>query len=221
MKNIVILAIILISTFSYAQSDKRDTKFVYGEKGLEPRHFTVDIKGVDRKELLSKAIDWFNEKYGYSKSHHDKTGKTGKTETGKTGKILSDNDIYEDDDYEEDEIDLSGKAKKSEKLRFYGFTDNAICFGAGDNYSCEGLEYIIELRFRDGDYRFKPLKLTYRTATSKNKQTISLKKHKFHSKDGKIKEGYEKVSSQIEAFLNSLNKSILNYLTDKEQEDER
>ena len=212
MKKIILFTIILISTFSHAQSDKgtKKAKFVYGEKGLEPRHFTVDVKGMDRKELFSKAKDWFNEKYKDSKHNHDKTGK-----------IVNNTDVYEDDDdYEEDETDETGKAKKSEKFRFYGFTDNAICFGKGTNYSCEGLEYIIELRFRDGDYRFRPLKLTYKTSLSKKQQKINLNKHKFHSKDGKIKEGYEKVSSQIEALLNNLNKSLLNYLTDKKQEDE-
>lgn len=214
MKNMLLLAIILISTFSYAQSDKdvhsKNTKFVYGEKGLEPRHLTTDVKKMDRKELLSKAKDWFNERYKDPKDGTDKT--------------VNYNDVYvvyEDDDaYEEDETDETGKAKKSKKLRFNAFTDNAICFGKGDNYSCEGLEYTIELRFRDGDYRFRPLKLTYKSASSKKKQNINLNKHKFYSKDGKIKEGYEKVSSQIEDLLNNLNKSLLNYLTGKEQEDE-
>ncbi|MDD7884470.1 hypothetical protein [Flavivirga sp. 57AJ16] len=209
MKNSVLLIIILVSTFSYTQSDKGSTKFVYNEKGLVPRHFTVDVKGMDRKELLSKAEDWFHEKYKDPDLTHDKTNK-----------IIKGSDAYEEDDYEEEETDESGKAKKSEKIRFHGFTDNAICFGKGADYSCEGLTYIIELRLRDGDYRLKPVKLTYKTASDKKQKTISLNTHEFYSKDGKIKEGYEKVSSQIETFLNSLNKSLLNYLIDKEQEDE-
>lgn len=207
MKKIILLIVILISTFSYAQSDtdvySKTTKFVYDENGLLPKNISIDIKGMDKKEMLSKAKEWLNEKYG----SNDKTDKTDKT-------------VDTDDIYEDGETDETGKAKKNEKLRFTGFTDNAICFGEGTNYSCERLEYIIELRFKDGEYRFKPIKLTYKTASNKKKQTISLKKHKFYSNDGKIKEGYEKVSSQIEAFLNNLNKSILNYLTDKEQKDE-
>ena len=221
MKNMLLFAIILISTFSYAQSDmgvhSKNTTFVYGEKGLEPRHLTMAVKEMDRKELLSKAKDWFDERYENDKDDNDDKDKTDKTINNKDVYI-----VYEDDDaYEEGETDETGTAKKkSKKLRFKAFADNAICFGKGDNYSCEGLEYTIELRFRDGDYRFRPLKLTYKTASSKKKQNINLKKHTFYSKDGKIKAGYEKVSSQIEILLNSLNKSLLDYLTGKEVEGE-
>ena len=217
----MLLAIILISTFSYAQSDKdvhsKNTKFVYGEKGLEPRHFTVDVEEMDRNELLSKAKDWFGERYAKAKDDKDDKDKSDKT--------VNSYDVYEDDEasegdetYEGDETDETGKAKKSKKFRFKAFADNAICFGKGADYSCEGLEYTIELRLSDGDYRFRPIKLSYKTASSKKRQNINLKKHTFYSKDGKIKEGYEKVSSQIETLLNDLNKSLLNYFTGKEQE---
>ncbi len=205
MKKVILFTMVLVSTFVDAQN--KDSKFVYGGEGLSPRSFTEEIKGMDRNELLLKAKAWLDEKYKDSNDVIIKEEVNGKT-------------VNSDDAYDEDETDETGKAKKSEKIRFSGFTDNAICFGKGANYSCEGLEYIIELRFRDGDYRFKPIKLTYRAASSKKSQKIGLKKHKFYSNDGKIKDGYEKVSSQIEALLNNLNKSLLNYLTNKEQEDE-
>ncbi|WP_303318809.1 hypothetical protein Q4Q34_04970 [Flavivirga abyssicola] len=202
MKNIILFTIILVSTFSYAQNNNsthsENTKFVYGENGLEPRNFTVIVEGMDRHELLSKAKEWLNEKYKDADNVIIKNDKTDKT----------------------DDSDEMEKAKPSEKISFNGFTDNAICFGEEPDYNCEGLEYTIELRFRDGEYRFKPKKLKYKIASSNKKQTIGLKKHKFYSKEGKIKKGYEKVSSQIEALLNKINRSLLNYLTGKVQDDE-
>ncbi|NMH87075.1 hypothetical protein [Flavivirga algicola] len=202
MKKVILCITVLVSTLSYTQTN--NSKFVYGGEGLVPRSFTVEVKGMDRNELLLKAKAWLDEKFEDSNDVILKNDSKSKT--------FDDDDVYDDDE--------TGKAKKNEKIRFNGFTDNAICFGRGDNYSCEGVEYIIELRFRDGDYRFKPIKLTYKTASNKKSQKIGLKKHKFYSNDGKIKEGYEKVSSQIETLLNNLNKSLLSYLTNRDQEDE-
>ncbi|AUP79970.1 hypothetical protein [Flavivirga eckloniae] len=209
MKSIIPLAIILISSFINAQNTN-DSKFVYGENGLEPRHITIDIKGMDMDEMQTKAEEWLNEKYeapkGKSDSNNDKKIKPGKSITAY--------EIYEDN-----EGDATGKANNNKKLRFTGFTNNAICIGKGADYSCETVEYTIELRLRDGDLRFKPIKLTYKGASDKKEQTINLKKNKF-AKNGAIIDGYEKASSQIETLLNSLRRSIVNYLTGKAQEEE-
>ncbi len=210
MKKIILLVLIFAYTFSYAQ----DTKFVYGEGGLVPRHFVIDLEGMNKDDLFTKAEEWFEKKY-YGRGGHDKKGNDGdkKTEKGRTTTILS----YE---VVKDEPEATGKTDKNIKLRFIGFTDNALCFGTDDNYTCVGLEYKVELRFRDGDYRFKPMRLSFKTSSSKKEQNINLNKHKFKGKDGVIQQGYEEVSSQVETLLNDMNKSILNHLTGKEQEDE-
>ncbi|GAA3634566.1 hypothetical protein [Flavivirga jejuensis] len=214
MKKIILFTIILISSFSNAQSDKevysKNTKFVYGAEGMEPKDFTVDIKGKNKEDLLSKAKEWLNEKY-----------KNLETKNGKTDKTVGIDTIYEIEETNKDGgADEAGKGKNNIKLRFKGYTSNAICFGEKPDYGCEDVEYVIELRFKDGEYRFKPVKLTYKAASNKKKQKIELDKNKFYSSDGKIVNGYGKVPSQIETLFNGLNKSILNYLTNKKQEDE-
>ncbi|GAA3596252.1 hypothetical protein Q4Q39_08055 [Flavivirga amylovorans] len=219
MKNIILFTVILISMLSFSQSNSINTKFSYEEKGLVPRNFIVEVKGKNKDELLSKTEAWLKEKYKELKSDNDdKNDKTDKTD--KTKRTIIGYEVFKDDELDEADKSDAGKANKNIKLRFTGFTNNAICFGDKSNFSCERLEYIIELRFRDGDYRFRPIKLIYKTASDKKEQTINLKKHKFYSKDGIIKKGYEKVSSQVEDLLNKMNKSLLNYLTDKPQEDE-
>ena len=121
---------------------------------------------------------------------------------------------------DDDDDDKEEKGKKGKKLNLKGFAENAICFNEGANYSCERADYTIELQFKDGEYKFKPKKLTYKPASSKKKKRINFDKSDFHSANGKINNDYEKVPAQIETLLNNLNKSLLNYLTDKPQEDE-
>ncbi|NCO64530.1 MAG: DUF4468 domain-containing protein [Flavobacteriales bacterium] len=111
------------------------------------------------------------------------------------------------------------KKEKNDKIKIEGFTDNALCFGVKSEYSCEGLTYTIEFTFEDEEYKIKPSELYY---TSKNdkKVKLDLKKSDFYTNSGDPLEGYEKISSQIETLFNSLNKSVLNYITNKDQEDE-
>ena len=49
---------------------------------------------------------------------------------------------------------------------------------------------------------------------------IKLKESEFHTKEGNLEKDYEKVPSQIEGLFNGLNKSLFNFLTDREQETE-
>lgn len=111
------------------------------------------------------------------------------------------------------------KKEKNDKIKIEGFTDNALCFGVKSEYSCEGLTYAIEFTFEDEQYKIKPSELSY---ISKNGKMVklNLNKSEFYTNNGDILEGYEKVSSQIEALFNNLNKSMLNFITNKDQEDE-
>lgn len=87
-------------------------------------------------------------------------------------------------------------------------------------YSCEDLQYVVQLVFEDGEYKFKPTKLAYKAISSQKEIKIEFKNSSFHSNDGTLKVDYEKVPSQIETLLNNLNRSLLNYIMNKPQEDE-
>ena len=54
----------------------------------------------------------------------------------------------------------------------------------------------------------------------KKDKKIKLKESEFHTKEGNLEKDYEKVPSQIEGLFNGLNKSLFNFLTDREQETE-
>ncbi|MDO5970249.1 hypothetical protein Q4Q35_10570 [Flavivirga aquimarina] len=196
MKKIILFSIILMSAASFAQSDKNDdsqeTKFVYNREGLSPKNITTYIDGKKKENMASKAEKWLDEKYG---NFEDVLSKSDKSDEGET-------------------------AKGNKKVTFTGLTNNAICFTEKSNYICGDIECKIELRFKDGEYRFRPINMFYKTSSSKKSKKINFQKNKFYSNDGKIIEGYEKVLSQVENLLNNLNKSLLNYLTDKEQEEE-
>lgn len=201
MKKIILLLVLLVSIGSYAQNDNSSTsknqeeKFKYDSSGLSPKNISISIEGMDKEALLSKAKDWVREKYGDS------------------------DDVFRKDDEADDESNLTDKAK-TEKIRFEGYTNNAICFGNDSEFSCEDLKYIILIKIKDGEYTFKPVKLTYKIGSSKKDQVVKFKGSDFYIKNGGIKSEYEKVPAQIETLFNDLSKSLLNYLTDKEQEKE-
>jgi hypothetical protein len=195
MKKSILLAVILTSMFSYSQtedtsltkpgngSNNKETFFTYDANGLSPKNVSLDVKGMDKKDLYSKSLDWLKEKY----HNHEK--------------IVIENE-------------------KNQKISFEGFTYNSFCFGEGSDYGCEDLTYVIELSFKDGEYKFKPKKLSYTTNSNKKEKEISLDNSDFYKNNGDIKEKYTKVPEQMQNLFNSLNKSLFNYLTNKEQENE-
>ena len=195
MKNFILLTLILISAFSYSQKKHHDhsekEKFSYTNNGLEPKDVSVSINGMKRAVLLSKAKEWVKEKYGDS-----------------------------EEKFEEIENDNAEKGKKVKKIRVKGFSENAICFNKGADYHCEKANYTIELQFKDGEYKFKPKKLSYKPTSSNKKINIRFDRSDFHTAEGNTDSDYRKVPAQIEMLLNNLNKSLLNYLTDVPQEDE-
>lgn len=194
-KYIFLIIVVLLSCFSYSQEDRntlsKQKKFSFNDKGLYPKNLTVSVKGVKAKDMLAKTKEWVEKKYGNTKDN-----------------------IEEENSNDQDK-------KKGKKMRFKGFSDNAICFSEADNYRCEGLHYVIELHFKDGEYKFKPKKLTYKPSSSRRKVKINFEKSDFHQTNGSVKNDYKKVPEQIETLFNNLNRSLLNYLTDKPQEDER
>ncbi len=199
MKKIILLITILIASFSFSQNKHHDDdepkkeRFSFNNKGLEPGDLTVSIQGMKYKALHDKAKAWVKEKYG---ENHKKI------------------EEIEDDNASE------AKGGKVKKLRLDAFSNNAICFDEDSKYQCVKAEYIIELQFRDGEYKFKPKKLFYKPPSSKKRIRIHFDKSAFHTTDGKINHRYKKVPAQIETLLNNLNRSLLNYLTDEKQEDE-
>jgi hypothetical protein len=106
--------------------------------------------------------------------------------------------------------------QKDKKITLEGFTDNAICFGLGPDYSCEGLSYIIEIKFEDEEYNMKVKKLSYINKSNK-KENISLEKSDFHSGNNDLSKNYTKVPSQIETLFNNLNTSLYNFINKLEQ----
>ena len=195
MKKFILLTIILISNFSYSQKNNdsysEKEKFSYNNKGLEPKDLIVSVNGMKSDAMLKKAKEWVKEKYGDS-----------------------------EEKIEEIKNDDAEKGKKSKKINLKGFSENTICFNEGTNYNCERADYTIMLQFEDGEYKFKPKKLSYKPASSKKKINIHFNKSDLHTAEGKINNNFAKVPAQIETLLNNLNKSLLNYLTNKPQEDE-
>ncbi|GAA4801034.1 hypothetical protein [Litoribaculum gwangyangense] len=121
-----------------------------------------------------------------------------------------------------DEIkdDETEKGKKSKKLKFEGFTHNAICFTEASEFNCHDVEFTISIKFEDDGFSFEPKKLSYQTSSKNKKTSLNFKSSDFHSNNGNLKVDYSKVPSQIESLFNGLSKSLFNYLIDKEQEDE-
>ncbi|MFD0989256.1 hypothetical protein ACFQ1R_04050 [Mariniflexile jejuense] len=115
------------------------------------------------------------------------------------------------------------KKKEANKLlRIEATSNSAICFGLDKDYTCETLNYIFEITFKNGEYRFEPIEISYTVSKNKKEKArdITFKKSSFHDKNGEVDSGYEKVPFQIEALLNNINKSLFNFITSNEQEDE-
>jgi hypothetical protein len=203
MKKIILLVTILMSTMSFSQIENdsisksndlasKKTKFTFDSKGLNPNILSVSVKSLKKNELTTKAKAWIKIKKGNTEKVVDKT----------------------------DSDSSGGETDKNVKIQFSGTTHNAFCFGLKSDYKCEDLTYSIELTIKNRQYKFKPLSLSY-TSTAKSKgNSINLKKSDFHNNNGEVKEEYEKIPSQIETLFNNMNKSLLHYLNDEDQETE-
>lgn len=58
------------------------------------------------------------------------------------------------------------------------------------------------------------------TPFKNKKQNIEINTSNFHDVSGNPKGGYEKIEIQIMDLLNKMNRSLFNYITGKDQEDE-
>lgn len=192
MKKIILLTVVLVSAISFSQNDVDAVS--KKKKHNTSEKFTYDANGLSPGDVTMSV----------RKAKKDEL-------YSKTLNWLSEK--YKDPDQ------VIEKKEKNDKIRFEGFTDNAICYGTGADYRCEGLTYQIEISFEDGQYKLKPLKLSY-DSNSKKKVNINLKKGDYYDKSGKIDVDYSKVPSQIETLFNGLNESLSNYLNNEDQEDE-
>lgn len=192
MKKIILLTAVLVSAISFSQND-------------------VDAVSKKKKHNTS-------EKFTYDANGLNPGDVTMSVRKAKKGDLYSKTLNWLSEKYK-DPDQVIEKKEKNDKIRFEGFTDNAICYGMGVDYGCEGLTYQIEISFEDGQYKLKPLKLSY-DSNSKKKVNINLKKGDYYDKNGKIDDDYSKVPSQIETLFNGLNESLSNYLTNEDQVDE-
>ena len=192
MKKTILLIVILVSAVSFSQNN-------------------VDAVSKKKKQNTS-------EKFTYDASGLSPRDVTMSVRKSKKGDLYSKTLDWLDEKYKNGNQVIE-KKEKNDKIRFEGFTDNAICYGTGADYGCEGLTYQIEISFEDGQYKLKPLKLSY-DSTKKGKVNMNLNKSEYYDKNGKIDNDYSKVPSQIETLFNGLNESLLNYLTNEDQEDE-
>ncbi|WP_299553215.1 DUF4468 domain-containing protein [Seonamhaeicola sp.] len=192
MKHLSLLIVVLMFSFLQAQEEENPS-FRYNPNGLSPREVTVEVTGMTKETMHSKAKEWLEEKF-------------------------KDPDEVTDKDDDEDDKGSPEDKKKTKKLRFKGATSNVICFTEDDSYTCEDVNYTIQLKFFDGKYTFKPVKLSYKRP-GKKKTSIKFNQSSFHT-SGQLKKGYKKVASQIEDLFNKMNRSLNNYLTGKAQEDE-
>lgn len=200
MKKIVLLSVLLVTAFSFSQNKHHDDDepennktFRFNNKGLTPNDITTYISGGKYKTMHAKAKAWVKEKYG---ENHKKLEET------------------------DDDNNAEAKGSKVKKLRLNAFSNNAICFDEDAKFQCVKAEYVIELQFSDGEYKFKPKKLFYNPPSSKKRVRIHFNKSIFHESTGKLSRDHKKVPAQIENLFNNLNRSLYNYLTDRKQEDE-
>lgn len=196
MKTTTLIFTILITAITYAQNNNNDVEKVsFTSEGLSSDEITVNITGMDKEALFNKSKEWIEEKYGTL-------------------------DVITKEKKTSDQEDQADKGKKSKKIVFKGFTNNAICFGSKSDYSCFDSTYEIEIKFVDDEYKFKIKKFSYAIPGNEKDKKIKLKESEFHTKEGNLEKDYEKVPSQIEGLFNGLNKSLFNFLTDREQETE-
>jgi len=190
MKKIILLALMMCATVSFAQdnediaSKKKEpaaTKFSYNENGLSPTQITINLSDIEKDDLREKTKDWLDEKFP----------------DGKNLKVKIDN---------------------KSKIRFEALAYNVICIGTGSDYSCEDIDYTIEISFKNNEYKMKVVDMSYTSVSSKKE--IKLDDSDFHDGKGNLKLDFKKVPDQIEIFLNGLNQSFLTYLNGDESTNE-
>jgi hypothetical protein len=189
MKKITLVLVLLISSISFAQNDSNSNND--DKKSKKETVFTFSSKGLSPNEIAIE-MEGFKKKDLYSNTMNWIKEK------------------YKDPDQ------VIEKDEKDKKITLEGFADNAICFGLGADYSCEGLTYVIEIKFEDEEYRMKVKKLSYKNKSNK-KENINLDKSDFHSGNNEIDKNYTKVPSQIETLFNNLNTSLYNFINKLEQ----
>ncbi|MEC3906086.1 hypothetical protein VOI54_03595 [Tamlana sp. 2201CG12-4] len=200
MKKIILFTLVLMSSYVFAQEaneSSKEEKFTYTEKGLSPRSIAVNLKGMTKTDLINKARAWRIEKFTEPKNK------------------------AKEDDHDDDYDDETGK-NNSKKINLRGNVNNAICLNEDSKRTCENAFISIDVIIEDGTYTFKPKDLLFRTTYGKKKAKVKLNfdKTELYSDNREIKAGHELVPSQLEDLFNSLHKSLYNYITDQEQEDE-
>lgn len=114
---------------------------------------------------------------------------------------------------------------ENEKIRFEGVEIQLMCHSALGSTSCYNTTYTIEIEFREGRYRFRPLSISYRIPPTRHTpqmiQTIDLTNGKdYYNRNGQLKNVTKTVPEAVENLLNNLNESLNKYiLKDNSSED--
>jgi hypothetical protein len=192
MKKFTLALVVLISSISFSQNDLNLNKD--DKKSKKETTFTYDSQGLSPNEITID-VDGFKKDDLYSNT------------------INWINEKYKDPDQ------VIEKDEKDKKITLEGFVDNAICFGLREAYSCEGLSYTLEIKFKDEEYKMKVKELSYINKSNK-KEKINLDKSDFLNGNSELDENYSKVPLQIETLFNNLNTSLFNFINKLEQVDE-
>jgi hypothetical protein len=104
------------------------------------------------------------------------------------------------------------KAKiENEKIRINGFKENAWYFYYLGSKWQHGMEYSVEISFKDGKYKFDYQIGTFYEGTKK----LDYDYTKFYKKSGEIRNNFSNAPEGVEDAMNNLSLSFYNYITDK------
>lgn len=102
-----------------------------------------------------------------------------------------------------------------EKIRFEGYQSSLFCINTLGLNTCYNATYIIEIEFKDGKYKFKPLTLKYRIPQTGAEENINFTDGKgYYKSNGKIRKMWDTIPPSIENLFNDLSLSLENYLKD-------
>ena len=155
MKKITLSLVFWVSFISYSQNGPNSNSNRNDNSSKKETSFTYNSEGLSPKEISIEML-------GFEK-----------------------NDLYLNtinwikEKYKEPDKVIT-KEDKDKKITLEGFANNAICFGLGADYSCKGLNYILEISFNDDGYNIKVKELFYINKSNK-RENINLDKSDFQS----------------------------------------
>lgn len=104
---------------------------------------------------------------------------------------------------------------QEESIRINGFQNDAVCNKALGMTTCFGLEYTLEISFKDGKYKFDFMDLI--ASTQAGRFPLESYRKAIYKDDNSIKKSGALLKSSIEESLNGIAESFQNYVNGETQ----